>query len=306
MRNVIIIGSGPAGLTAAIYTSRANLQPLVIAGQSFGGQLMNTTDVENYPGFPEGIMGPEMMQKFIKQAERFGSEMMYKDVTKVELSDDSKKVWVGDEMFEAKAVIIATGAEPKKLGLDSEEKYWGKGVSSCATCDGAFYRDKVVSVVGGGDSAAEEALFLTRFASKVYMIVRKDELRASKIMQDRVMENEKIEVLWNREVKEVLGDENVVTGLKLYDNKNDAEKNIELQGMFLGIGHMPKSEIFQGQITSNDNGYLEVVNGTYSNVDGVFIAGDVNDERYRQAVTASGSGCMAAIDAERWLEAQGN
>lgn len=304
--DVIIIGAGPAGLTAAIYTARANLKPLVIGGVSWGGQLMNTTDVENYPGFPEGIMGPELMSKFLKQAERFGAEIKYNDVTKVELEGEIKKVYVGEDVYESKAVIIATGAEPKKLDLESEEEYWGKGVSSCATCDGAFYKEKVVSVIGGGDSAAEEANFLTRFASKVYLVVRKDEMRASKIMVDRVLKNEKIEVLWNTEVKEVLGDGNVVTGLKISNNKENVDSEVKLDGMFLAIGHIPLSGIFKEDVDVDDNSYIKTAtsNTSYTNVEGVFVAGDVHDSKYRQAVTASGMGCMAAIDVERWLEAQ--
>lgn len=304
IREVIIIGSGPAGLTAAIYTARANLNPLVIAGVTFGGQLMQTTEVENFPGFPEGIMGPDLMQNFIKQAKRFGAEMVYRDATEVELGGEIKKVWVGEQEYQARSIIIATGAEPKKLGLESEDKYWGKGVSSCATCDGAFYRDKVVAVVGGGDSAVEEATFLTRFASKVYMIVRRGELRASKIMQDRALNHEKIEIIWNVEVEEVLGDGDVVTGLKLKGDGAKDREELPLSGMFLGIGHIPNIELVADTITQDEMGYLQVEKGTYSNIDGVFIAGDVNDHHYRQAITAAGMGCQAAIDTERWLEGQ--
>lgn len=305
MREVIIIGGGPAGLTAAIYASRANLKPLVIAGLSWGGQLMNTTDVENYPGFPEGILGPDLMTKFLKQAERFGSEIVYSDATKVELSETSKKVWVGDNEHEAKVVIIATGADPKKLGLPSEEAYWGKGVSSCATCDGAFYKEKIVAVVGGGDSAAEEATFLTRFAKKVYLLVRKEEMRASKIMQERVMQNEKIEVLWNTETEEIIGDGDKVTGVKLLNNKENSSSEVEIDGFFLAIGHKPNSDIFEGIIDMKQSGYIENKNHTHTNIDGVFVCGDVHDHHYRQAVTAAAFGCMAAIDAERWLEMHG-
>ncbi len=300
---LIIIGSGPAGLTAAIYASRANLKPLVIGGLKFGGQLMDTTEVENFPGFPEGIMGPELMQKFIEQAKRFGAEIIFKDVSKVDIKSEIKKVWVGDEVYQSKAIILATGAQPKKLGLDSEDKYWGKGVSSCATCDGAFFRGVEIAVVGGGDSAVEEATFLTRFASKVHLIVRKDSLRASKIMQDRATNHEKIEIHWNTEVQEVLGDGNKVTGLKLLNNKTNKSSELPLAGMFLAIGHIPNVKLVEGVINQDDLGYLETDSGsTYTNIDGVFVAGDVKDHKYRQAITAAGMGCMAAIDAERWLE----
>lgn len=300
---LIIIGSGPAGLTAAIYASRANLKPLVIGGLKFGGQLMDTTEVENFPGFPEGIMGPELMQKFIEQAKRFGAEIIFKDVSKVDIQSDVKKVWVGEEIYESKAIILATGAQPKKLGLASEDKYWGKGVSSCATCDGAFFRGVEIAVVGGGDSAVEEATFLTRFASKVHLIVRKDSLRASKIMQDRATNHAKIQIHWNTEVQEVLGDGNKVTGLKLLNNKTNKSSELPLAGMFLAIGHIPNVKLVEGVINQDDLGYLETDSGsTYTNIDGVFVAGDVKDHKYRQAITAAGMGCMAAIDAERWLE----
>jgi thioredoxin reductase (NADPH) len=303
IHELIIIGSGPAGLTAAIYAARANLKPLVIGGLKFGGQLMDTTEVENFPGFPEGVMGPELMQKFIEQAKRFGSEIIFKDVSKVDIVGDIKKVWVGEEMYQSKAIILATGAEPKKLGLESEEKYWGKGVSSCATCDGAFFRGVEIAVIGGGDSAVEEATFLTRFASKVHLIVRKDSLRASKIMQDRAINHEKIQIHWNTEVKEVLGDGNKVTALKLFNNQTKKESELPLAGMFLAIGHIPNVNLVKGVINQDDLGYLETDSGsTYTNIDGVFVAGDVKDHKYRQAITAAGMGCMAAIDAERWLE----
>ncbi|HRP36709.1 MAG TPA: thioredoxin-disulfide reductase, partial [Candidatus Dojkabacteria bacterium] len=271
---LIIIGSGPAGLTAAIYASRANLKPLVIGGLKFGGQLMDTTEVENFPGFPEGIMGPELMQKFIEQAKRFGAEIIFKDVSKVDIQSDIKKVWVGEEMYQSKAIILATGAQPKKLGLDSEDKYWGKGVSSCATCDGAFFRGVEIAVVGGGDSVVEEATFLTRFASKVHLIVRKDSLRASKIMQDRATNHEKIEIHWNTEVQEVLGDGNKVTGLKILNNKTNKTSELPLAGMFLAIGHIPNVKLVEGVINQDDLGYLETDSGsTYTNIDGVFVAG---------------------------------
>ena len=300
---LIIIGSGPAGLTAAIYASRANLKPLVIAGLKYGGQLMDTTEVENYPGFPEGVMGPELMQKFIDQATKFGAEIIYRDVSKVKLDQKIKKVWVGDEEYQSKAIILATGAQPKKLGLESEDKYWGKGVSSCATCDGAFFRDVEIAVIGGGDSAVEEATFLTRFASRVHLIVRKDSLRASKIMQDRVQNHEKIKIHWNTEVQEILGDGNKVSALKLINNKTNKVTELPVAGMFLAIGHIPNVNLVEGLIDQDELGYLETVSGTtYTNIEGVFVAGDVKDHRYRQAITAAGMGCMAAIDAERWLE----
>lgn len=303
IREIIIIGSGPAGLTASIYSARANLKPLVIAGFPHGGQLMKTTEVENYPGFPEGILGPELIQKLITQAEKFGSEIIYKNVSKVDFTGKIKKVWVGENLYQAKAVILATGAEPKKLGLESETKYWSRGVSSCATCDGAFFRNVEVSVVGGGDSAVEEALFLTRFASKVHLIVRSESLKASKIMQKRVLNHKKIQIHWNTEVQEVLGDENKVTGLKLLNNKTNTISELPISVMFLAIGHIPNVNLVEGVLDQNEQGYLETQAGsTYSNIDGVFIAGDVKDHKYRQAITASGMGCMAAIDAERWLE----
>lgn len=307
MREVIIIGSGPAGLTAAIYSARANLKPLVIGGLTYGGQLMNTTEVENYPGFPKGIIGPDLMQNFIDQAKRFEAEIIMRDVTKVDLNGKIKKVWIGDEVYESKAIILATGAEPRKLGLPSEEKYWGKGVSSCATCDGAFFRNVEVAVVGGGDSAAEEATFLTRLASKVHLIVRKDHLRASRIMQNRVKENPKIQIHWNSEILEILGDENHVTGLKLTNNVTGEKPNLELNALFLAIGHIPNISLVQGIVQQDELGYLETQAGTtFTNIEGVFVAGDVKDHRYRQAITAAGMGCMAAIDAERWLETLGD
>lgn len=301
--DLIIIGSGPAGLTAAIYAARANLKPLVFAGMPHGGQLMNTTDVENFPGFPQGIQGPELMQRFLDQAVRFGSEMIYRNVTKVDLRGKTKTVWVGEDKYLAKAIILSTGAEFRKLGLKSEEEYWGKGVSSCATCDGAFFKNVEVAVVGGGDSAAEEATFLTRFATKVHLIVRRDVLRASKIMQKRVAEHEKIEIHWNNEITEILGDGNRVTALRLWNNKTEKESQLAVSGLFLAIGHMPNVNLVNGIISQDEEGYLETQAGTsYTNIDGVFVAGDVKDHRYRQAITAAGMGCMAAIDAERWLE----
>ena len=305
-RNVIIIGSGPAGFTAALYAARANLQPLVLKGVEAGGQLMLTTDVENYPGFPEGVLGPEMMELFEKQAVRFGAEMLHQNATKVDLSVRPFRVWSGDEEFSAKAVIVATGANARMLGLESEERLLGHGVSTCATCDGFFFRDQELAVVGGGDSAMEEALFLTRFASKVTVIHRRDELRASKIMQERAFEHEKIDFIWDTVVAEVMGD-GKVEGVRLQNVKTGEETELPVGGMFVAIGHVPNTQTFKDQLETNEAGYL-VVNEptTYTSVEGVFAAGDVVDHIYRQAVTAAGMCCKAAIDAERWLEAQGH
>lgn len=303
IRNVVIVGSGPSGLTSAIYTARANLKPVVAAGISFGGQLMTTTEVENFPGFPEGIKGPELMQKMLQQAERFGAEIVYNDVTKLELEGEIKKVTIGDKVYLTRAVIIATGASSRTLGLPAEQVYWGKGVSTCATCDGAFYRNRIVAVIGGGDSAMEEALFLTRFATKVYVIHRREEFRASKIMQQRVIEHEKIEVLWNTEIKDILG-EGKVQKLQLFNNKTNTESELDVDGFFLAIGHKPNSTILESQLELDENGYILATNHTNTNIEGVFVAGDVHDHHYRQAITAAGMGCMAAIDAERWLAAK--
>ncbi len=304
VRNVVIIGSGPAGLTAALYASRANLEPLVVAGYEAGGQLMITTDVENYPGFPDGIQGPEMMELFRKQAARFGTDFIDKDVTKVDFASYPLKLWVQDELIETKSVIVATGASAMWLGLENEKRLQGRGVSACATCDGFFFKDKDIAVVGGGDTAMEEASFLTRFAKKVYVIHRRDEFRASKIMQDRVMANPKVEVVWDTTVKDVLGEESV-DGLLVENVKTGDQQKLSVQGFFVAIGHRPNTKLFEGQLDREDNGYLTVKDETRSNVPGVFVAGDVFDHRYRQAVTAAGSGCKAAIDAEKWLEARG-
>lgn len=302
---VIIVGSGPAGLTAAIYAARANLEPLMIEGEEVGGQLMTTTDVENYPGFAEGVMGPDLMMIMRKQAERFGTRFISKNVTKVDTSIRPFKLWVGKDEFETDAIIISTGASAKYLGLESEKAFLGRGVSACATCDGAFFRDKEVCVVGGGDTAMEEAQFLTRFAKKVWVIHRREEFRASKIMAERVLKNEKIEVMWNTEVKEVLGTDKVES-IRVFNTKTQEEKIMPMEGVFIAIGHKPNTEIFKGQLELNDVGYI-ITKGksTYTSVEGVFASGDVQDHVYRQAVTAAGTGCMAAIDAERWLEAQG-
>ena len=305
VENVIIIGSGPAGLTSAIYTARANLNPLMIEGYEAGGQLMITNDVENYPGFADGITGPELMQVTRKQAERFGTRFITANVTKVDFSLSLFKVWVGNDEYQAKSVVISTGASAKYLGLDSEKAFMGKGVSACATCDGAFFRDMNVCVIGGGDTAMEEANFLTRFAKKVWLIHRRDSFRASKIMADRVMNNEKIEILYNSELKEVRG-EKLVSSIVIYNNKTKEDIELPMEGVFIAIGHQPNTKIFKDQLDLNETGYIVTQpKSSYTNVDGVFAAGDVQDHVYRQAITAAGSGCMAAIDAERWLEKQG-
>jgi thioredoxin reductase (NADPH) len=305
VHDVIIIGSGPAGYTAALYAARADLKPVIFAGLQPGGQLMITTDVENYPGFPDGVMGPDMMDLFRKQAERFGTEIRYENVTKVDFSQQPFKIWVDDTEHQAKTVIVSTGASAKWLGLESEVTFGGHGVSACATCDGFFFRGKVVAVVGGGDTAMEEAHYLTKHASKVYVIHRRDEFRASKIMQDRVLANPKIEVIWNTGIEEITGQHEPfkkVTGVRLKNTVSGEVSNLELDGVFIAIGHKPNSDLFTGVLDMDDVGYLNVQAGTSNtNVPGVFAAGDVADSVYRQAVTAAGTGCMAAIDAERWL-----
>ncbi len=306
VKNVIIIGSGPAGLTAALYTARANLFPLMIEGYESGGQLMTTTEVENYPGFENGIQGPELMSIMRKQAERFGTRFITRNVTKVDFSVRPFKVWVETELHEAHSVIVSTGASAKYLGLENERRLLGRGVSACATCDGAFFKNQPVAVVGGGDTAMEEANFLTRFASKVYVIHRRGEFRASKIMAERVLKNPKIEVIWHSEVVDVLGDKNV-TGIMLKNNQTGKQNELKVEGLFIAIGHKPNTELFKGQLDMNEVGYILTKNkSTYTSVDGVFAAGDVQDPVYRQAITAAGTGCMAAIDCERWLEAQGH
>lgn len=305
IENVIIIGSGPAGLTSAIYTARANLEPLMIEGEESGGQLMLTTEVENFPGFEHGVTGPDLIATIRKQAERFGTRFITKNVTKVDFSEKPFKVWVGKDLHLAKSIIISTGASAKYLGLPSEKTYANRGVSACATCDGAFFRSQEIAVIGGGDTAMEEAQFLTRFASKVYLIHRRDSFRASKIMVDRVLKNSKIEVLYDTTVEEVLGDGRSVTGLKIKNLKGNEERVLPVTGMFLAIGHKPNTDLFKGILDMNETGYLITkANNTYTNVEGVFAAGDVQDHVYRQAITAAGTGCMAAIDAERWLEGQ--
>jgi thioredoxin reductase (NADPH) len=302
---VVIIGSGPAGLTAAIYAARADLRPLMIEGMERGGQLMLTTDVENFPGFPDGIMGPQLMEDFRKQAERFETRIMSSDVSKVDFSSHPFKIWVDADEYQADSVIISTGASARWLGIESETRLRGHGVSACATCDGFFFRDKEIAVVGGGDSAAEEAIFLTKFASKVYVIHRRDELRASKIMANRVLKHEKIEVIWDTVVEEVLG-EDLVTGLSLLNRVTGERSELAVEGLFLAIGHDPNTNIFQGQVDLDDKGYILTGENTMTSVPGVFAAGDVADHVYRQAVTAAGMGCQAAIDAERWLDDQEN
>lgn len=300
---VIIIGSGPSGLTAAIYAARADLEPLMIEGMEAGGQLMLTTDVENYPGFPDGIMGPEMMGLFRKQAERFGTRVVSQNVTRIDFSERPFGVWVDSEEFRADAVIVSTGASARWLGVPGEEKLRGHGVSACATCDGFFFRDTEIAVVGGGDSAMEEALFLTKFASKVTIIHRRDEFRASRIMVTRALEHPKIEVRWNSVVEEVLG-EDAVTGIRLRDVTSGVVDDLAVEGVFMAIGHDPNTNLFQDVLDLDEAGYLKVHSGTMTSVPGVFGAGDVVDHTYRQAITAAGMGCQAAIDAERWLDGQ--
>ena len=316
IRNVAIIGSGPAGLTAAIYTARANLDPLLLEGEPSstsdqpGGQLMLTTDVENFPGFPEGIMGPDLMQRFREQAVRFGTEAKLEKVTKVDLAERPFKIWVGDPdaaepTYLAHSVIVSTGAQSLMLDLPNEAELLGHGVSTCATCDGFFFRGHEIAVVGGGDSAIEEATFLTKFADKVLIIHRRDELRASKIMQDRAFANEKIEMRWNAQVTAIHGAEKV-SGISVEDTVTGETSDIEVTGLFVAIGHRPNTDLFAGQLAMEDSGYLVTGSGeqaSATNIEGVFACGDVQDHVYRQAITAAGSGCAAAIDAERWLAA---
>jgi len=301
VHDVIIIGSGPSGLTAAVYAARANLAPIVIEGVGAGGQLMLTTDVENFPGFPDGIMGPELMMKFREQAARFGTEFLTADVDRVDFSSRPFGIWVGDTEYRARSVIISTGASARMLGLESEQRLLGHGVSTCATCDGFFFRQKPLAIVGGGDSAIEEALFLTKFATKVTVVHRRDELRASKIMQDRAFANDKISFRWNSAVEEVVGD-GKVERLVLRDTVTGAVSELEVDGVFVAIGHDPTTKLFVGHLDLDEDGYIVTEpDSTRTSVDGVFAAGDVQDHVYKQAITAAGSGCMAAIEAERWL-----
>jgi len=308
--NVIIIGSGPAGLTAAIYTARASLEPIVIEGEPSstsdqpGGQLMLTTEVENFPGFPEGIMGPELMMNFRSQAERFGAQFVTEKVTAIDVESRPFKVWVRDTEYQAHSLIVSTGARALMLGVDGEDRLLGHGVSTCATCDGFFFRGQEIAVVGGGDSAIEEATFLTKFADKVTLIHRRDEFRASKIMQQRAFDNPKIEILWNHTVTGISGDTRL-EGIEVTNTVDGAVSTLPVTGLFVAIGHRPNTDLFSGILDMDDTGYLVTAPGsTYTNVDGVFACGDVQDHTYRQAITAAGSGCMAAIDAERWLESQ--
>lgn len=301
INQVIIIGSGPAGLTAAIYAARAGLEPLVIEGYGAGGQLMITTDVENYPGFPDGVQGPDMMMMFRQQAERFGTRFITADVSRVDFSERPFRVWVDSDEHIGNSIIVSTGASARWLGIDGETRLRGKGVSACATCDGFFFKDKPVVVIGGGDTAMEEALFLTRMCESVTVVHRRDEFRASAIMAERVLENPKISVVWNATVVDVEGD-NVVEGVRVEDVNTGDQSVIPAAAMFVAIGHQPNTELFEGILDADGEGYL-ITDGTNTNVEGVFACGDVQDTVYRQAITAAGSGCMAAIDAERWLEA---
>jgi thioredoxin reductase (NADPH) len=303
MKNVVIIGSGCAGLTAAIYAARANLKPLVLEGHEPGGQLSLTTHVENFPGFPDGIMGPELIENMKKQAARFGAEYQHGAVTEVDLSQRPFKITVGNETIETKTLIVAAGASARLLGLKGEKELIGRGLSTCATCDGYFFRGKPIAVVGGGDSAMEEANFLSRYASRVYLIHRRNEFRASKIMIDRAKANEKVEFVTPYVVDSILSPEGLVSGVKLRHVETKEPREIKLDGVFVAIGHDPNSTVFKGKLDMDENGYLVAKHGGISNIPGVFIAGDVQDHRYRQAVTAAGSGCMAAIDAEKFLEA---
>jgi len=300
--DVLIIGSGPAGFTAAIYASRASLTTLVLEGEQPGGQLTTTTEVENFPGFPEGIQGPQLMNNMREQAKRFGAQTKFEHVTKVDFSNTPFKVWVGDTLYESKSIIISTGARARYLGLPSEERLKGKGVSACATCDGFFFKDKEIIVVGGGDSAMEEANFLTRFASKVTLINRTENFRASPIMLERIKKNEKIILIANKQIAEVLGEEKV-TGVRLKDSTSGEESELSADGMFLAIGHVPNTELFKEMLDRDKAGYLQTVPGTTkTQIEGVFAAGDVQDTVYRQGITAAGTGCMAALEAQKYLE----
>lgn len=299
----IILGSGPAGLTAAIYSARGNFNPLVIHGSQPGGQLTTTTLVENFPGFPDGIDGPQLMQQMEEQARRFGTRFVEGEVTKVDLKNRPFRIWVGEELYRCRTLIIATGASPRMLGLDKESELYGRGVSVCATCDGFFYREKEVVVVGGGDTALEEATFLTRFASKVTLVHRRDTLRANPSLQKRAFGNDRVEIRWDSTVSEILGDMQAgVTGVKLKNVKDNSEEELSCDGLFIAIGHTPNTALFEGQLDVGADGYITSANGTDTNIEGVFVAGDVQDKHFRQAITASASGCMAAMRCERYLE----
>jgi len=307
IHKVIIIGSGPAGYTAGIYAARAELKPLILAGEKSGGQLMNTRVVENWPGAEKGVIGPELMIEMGKQAQGFGAEIVYKNVTKVDFTSRPFKVWSGEEEYQTEAVIVSTGAESIRLGVPGEDKFFGKGVSVCAVCDAPFYKDKITYVIGGGDAAVEDVLALTKHAKEIYLVHRRDSLRASKIMVKRVKENEKIKILWNSELKEIIGGQKVEK-IKIFNNKTNETKEYAADGVFLAIGHKPATEMFKSQLDLDEKGYIKVNFSfeneflTQTNVEGVFAAGDVVDFKYQQAVTAAGMGCMAALDTERWLE----
>jgi thioredoxin reductase (NADPH) len=302
MRDVVILGAGPAGLTAAIYAARANLAPVVITGPLFGGQLALTTEVENFPGFPDGVLGPELMELMKRQAERFGAEVRIGEVTEVALTRDPLRMTLDGELIETKSLIIATGASARLLGVPGENEFFGRGVSTCATCDGFFYRGKNVAVVGGGDSAVEEGSFLTRYASKVYLVHRRDRLRASQILQDRAMKNDKIAFIWDTVVEEIIGDEGKgVAATRLRNVKTGAEQELPVDGVFIAIGHVPNTKLFEGQLKLDEQGYIVTDSRMHTNLKGVFACGDCQDYTYRQAITAAGTGCMAAIEAEKFL-----
>jgi thioredoxin reductase (NADPH) len=302
MRNVVILGAGPAGLTAAIYAARANLAPVVITGPLFGGQLALTTEVENFPGFPEGVLGPELMELMKRQAERFGAEIRIGDVTDVELTQYPLRMTLEGELLETKSLIIATGASARLLDVPGENEFFGRGVSTCATCDGFFYRGKTVAVVGGGDSAVEEAAFLTRYASKVFLVHRRDRLRASQILQDRAMKNDKIDFIWDTVVEEIIGDaDKGVTAARLRNVKTGVEEELPVEGVFLAIGHVPNTKVFEGQLKLDEQGYIVTDSRMHTNIKGVFACGDCQDHIYRQAITAAGTGCVAAMEAEKFL-----
>jgi thioredoxin reductase (NADPH) len=302
MRNIVILGAGPAGLTAAIYAARANLAPVVITGPLFGGQLALTTEVENFPGFPEGVLGPELMELMKRQAERFGAEIRIGDVTDVELTQYPLRMTLDGELLETKSLIIATGASARLLDVPGESEFFGRGISTCATCDGFFYRGKTVAVVGGGDSAVEEGAFLTRYASKVFLVHRRDRLRASQILQDRAMTNDKIDFIWDTVVEEIIGDaDNGVTAARLRNVKTGVEEELPVEGVFLAIGHVPNTKVFEGQLKLDEQGYIVTDSRMHTNIKGVFACGDCQDHIYRQAITAAGTGCVAAMEAEKFL-----